>query len=44
MSPSSAAGNPWLIDPELLAREGLLTQDELGGAKQDHPDRVDYDF
>ena len=23
MSPSSAAGNPWLIDPELLAREGL---------------------
>ena len=44
MSPSSAAGNPWLIDPELLVREGLLTQDELSGAKQDHPDRVDYDF
>lgn len=44
MSPSSAAGNPWLIDPELLAREGLLTPEELEGAKYPNPDRVDFNF
>lgn len=44
MSPSSAAGNPWLIDPELLAREGLLTPEELEGAKYPNPDRVDFTF
>lgn len=44
MSPSSAAGNPWLIDLDALAEEGLLTQEELNGAKFENPDRVDYDF
>lgn len=28
-SPSAFAGNPYFIDPELLAEEGLLTPDEL---------------
>ena len=28
-SPSAFAGNPFFIDPELLAVEGLLTQDEV---------------
>ena len=31
MSPSSAAGNPWLIDLEMLAQQGLLTSEELEG-------------
>ena len=44
MSPSSAAGNPWVIDPELLAQDGLLTPQELEGAKYPNPDRVDFDF
>ena len=42
MSPSSFAGNPLLLDLELLQEEGLLTQDELNSARWNNPDRVDY--
>ena len=34
MSPSSFAGNPLLLDLEELAAEGLLTREELEGAKK----------
>lgn len=44
MSPSSAAGNPALIDLDRLAELGLLTWEELEGAKYQVPDRVDYGF
>ncbi len=44
MSPSSAAGNPWLIDLDALAEEGLLTRSELEGALVSELDRVDFDF
>ena len=44
MSPSSFAGNPFFIDLEELAQEGLLTQEELSSACRPHLDRVDYDF
>lgn len=44
MSPSSAAGNPWLIDPELLAGQGLLTQAELEEAICPDPDRAAFGF
>ncbi len=44
MSPSSAAGNPWLIDLDALAEDGLLTPMELESARRDTPDRVDFDF
>ena len=44
MSPSAFAGNPYFIDLDQLAREGLLTQEELSGARYDNQDRVDYDW
>lgn len=44
MSPSSFAGNPYLIDLDLLVKDGLLTPQEANGARQDNPDRVDYDW
>ena len=43
MSPSAFAGNPYLIDLDELAAEGLLTPQELDGARWPDPDRVDYD-
>ena len=42
MSPSAFAGNPLLIDLDLLAEEGLLTAEELSAARCENPDRVDY--
>ena len=42
MSPSSFAGNPLFLDLDELAQEGMLTQEELNGARRDTPDRVDY--
>ncbi|MBU5434955.1 4-alpha-glucanotransferase [Pseudoflavonifractor sp. MSJ-37] len=42
MSPSSFAGDPFLLDLEELAREGLLTERELEEARWPDPDRVDY--
>lgn len=39
-SPCSAAGNPYLIDLELLAQRGLLTGEELKRQKRSGP--VDY--
>ena len=42
MSPSAFAGNPLLIDLDLLAQEGLLTGEELAGARCENVDRVDY--
>lgn len=44
MSPSSFAGNPLLLDLEELAREGLLTAEELKSASSPSLDRVDYAF
>lgn len=43
MSPSAFAGNPFLIDLDELAHEGLLTAEELRGAVCPDLDRVDYD-
>lgn len=40
-SPSAYAGNPYFIDPEALASEGLLTEGELNG-RQVPPGPVDY--
>lgn len=42
MSPSAFAGSPWFLDLEDLAGRGLLTADELAGARFSDPDRVDY--
>ena len=42
MSPSAFAGNPWFLDLEDLARDGLLTPDELREARYPDLDRVDY--
>ena len=42
MSPSSFAGNPFFLDLETLKEDGLLTQEELEGARYPNPDRVDY--
>ena len=43
MSPSSFAGNPLYLDPELLAEDGLLTPEEAQSAQYPgSPDRVDY--
>ena len=40
---SAFAGNPYFIDPELLAGEGLLTQSELSECSfGESPDRIDY--
>ena len=43
MSTSSFAGNPLLIDLDALCEMGLLTREELDGARVEDPDRVDYD-
>ncbi len=40
-SPASRAGNPYFIDLELLARQGLLTKQELA-QQQRHCKRVEY--
>ncbi len=40
---STFAGNPYFIDPDLLAEDGLLSSDEYRGLFSDIPrDRVDY--
>jgi len=41
-STSSFAGNTLLISPELMAREGLLTQPDLEPESSLHPERVDF--
>lgn len=41
-APSVFAGNPLLISPELLQRQGLVTQEELAGAPPFAAERVDY--
>ena len=40
-SPASAAGNPYFIDLDILAKKGLLTADELE-AQKDGSDKIDY--
>lgn len=41
---SAAAGNPYLIDLDMLAEEGLLTKEDLKGADcGKNPDKVDYE-
>lgn len=42
MSPSAFAGNPLLIDLDELGEMGLLTAEELAGARCENVDRVDY--
>lgn len=42
MSPSAFAGNPYFIDLDELAAQGLLTPQELDSARWHDPDRVDY--
>ena len=42
MSASSFAGNPLLLDLDLLQEEGLLTREELDSARWNNPDRIDY--
>ena len=40
---SAFAGNPYFIDPEMLAADGLLTETELAQSNaRGNPDRVDY--
>ncbi len=41
-SPSAFAGNPLLIDPESLVKEGLLTPSDLKGSPSFSTTRVDY--
>jgi 4-alpha-glucanotransferase len=38
---SAFAGNPYLLSPELLSRDGLVRQADLGGARFS-PDHVEY--
>ena len=40
-SPSSVAGNPYFIDLDILAKNGLLTKDELEAQKDDSK-KIDY--
>jgi 4-alpha-glucanotransferase len=42
-SASAFAGNPLLISPELLVREGLLEEKEISGPADFPPGRIDYD-
>ena len=42
MAASSFAGNPFFLDLDALAQEGLLTREELESARCPDPDRVDY--
>ena len=42
-SSSSHAGNPLFIDPELLAKDGVLTAAELASAIVPNTGKVDYD-
>jgi 4-alpha-glucanotransferase len=42
MSPSVFAGNPLLIDLDLLVAQGLLTQGEVDTARVADPDQVDF--
>ena len=39
---SAFAGNPWLIDPRMLAEEGLLREEELKEAQAPNTGRADY--
>lgn len=41
-SESTFAGNPLFIDLDLLAKDGLLTEEELASAKVPAGDKVDY--
>ncbi len=42
-SPSAYAGNPYFIDLDILAADGLLTQEEIDGlCWGDDPEKVDY--
>ncbi len=42
-SPSTYAGNPYFIDPDMLAEDGLLTREEIDSFSWgDDPLRVDY--
>jgi 4-alpha-glucanotransferase len=40
---SSVAGNIWLISPEILSEDGLLTREELSSVRVPSTDKVNYD-
>lgn len=40
---SAFAGNPYLIDLDILAAEGLITPDELARERQSHPYACDFE-
>ncbi len=42
-SPSAMAGNPWLIDPQALVDDGLLTAEEAQAPPFLRRDKVDFD-
>lgn len=42
-SESTFAGNPLFIDLDLLAKDGLLTEEELDSARVPAGDKIDYD-
>jgi 4-alpha-glucanotransferase len=39
---SAFAGNPLLISPELLLREGLLSENDISPLNDDNPHKIDY--
>ena len=41
-SESTFAGNPLFIDLDLLAKDGLLTEEELASARVPAGDKIDY--
>lgn len=41
-SASTFAGNPYLIDPDMLVEEGLLLEEELIGSWGENPRKVDF--
>lgn len=43
LSASSFGGNPFYLDPELLFEEGLLSREELEGAREETPYLCEYD-
>ena len=43
LSSSAFAGNPWLISPEKLAEDGLLSEDDLAPFRGNATDQADFD-
>ena len=41
-SNSAFAGSPWLVSPELLCRDGLISKRELAGARRPTDGRINF--